>query len=359
MAGRKRFRQLLMVSIALACAASAAEARVRLENICTVYGSSEIRLEGIGLVTGLNGTGDSGKNAVAMRALGQFLRNMNAPADTLKDLKDTKNVALVRVEAVIPRRGARLGQKLDCHITSLFDAADLRGGRLLTTPLEISEVSKPSSRPRTVAKAAGGVLIESKDQRTVGKIPGGASVQMDFVPQLVFGGYVTLLLHPDQASYSSAAEIARRINEDFELEAREKIARAVGASAVRVKVPKTYDKVPVQFVANVLDVRVDQVNTEARVVINAKSNVVVISGEVEFSPAVVKIDGLQIDTTVTPSAGNSLFAGVRDRRSPNSARNLRELIGALEDLQVPTKDVIAVIRELKASGKLHAKLIER
>ena len=332
-----------------------ASADVRLENICTVHGSSEIRLEGIGMVTGLNGTGDSGKNAVAMRALGQFLTNMNSAAVSPKELKGVKNVALVRVEAVIPRRGIRYGQKIDVHVSALMDAKSLRGGRLLTTPLEISGLAKS----QTVAKAAGGVMLESKEHPTSGKIIAGASVLMDFVPKLVFNGYVTLMINSDTASFNTAAEIARRINDDFELETGQKIARAVGQSAVRVKVPKTYEKVPVEFIANLMLVRLSQVNTEPRVVINEKEGVVIVTGEVEVSPTVIAIDGLKVDTSA--GAGNQRevpFVPFNDRRTPTSSRNLKELIDAMKDLRVSTADIIKILRMLKKSGKLHAKVVE-
>ena len=55
-------------------------ARVKLESICTVYGPQEVKLTGLGLVVGLNKTGDGGKNLPAMRTLQAALQRMNAPA---------------------------------------------------------------------------------------------------------------------------------------------------------------------------------------------------------------------------------------------------------------------------------------
>ena len=54
-------RRLLPV-ILLACWALPAPARARttLENICRVKGQEEITLHGLGIVAGLNGTGDGG-----------------------------------------------------------------------------------------------------------------------------------------------------------------------------------------------------------------------------------------------------------------------------------------------------------
>ena len=65
---RIALRFLMMLIVVLF--ADAAFARVRLEHICTVGGPKEVKLTGLGLVVGLKGTGDGGKNLPTMRALG-------------------------------------------------------------------------------------------------------------------------------------------------------------------------------------------------------------------------------------------------------------------------------------------------
>ena len=48
--------------------------------------------------------------------------------------------AVVLVEATVPKSGIRRGQHIDCHVSAVFGAKSLRGGRLLSTPLETTEV---------------------------------------------------------------------------------------------------------------------------------------------------------------------------------------------------------------------------
>src|SRR5262245_65865913 len=127
----------------LACAAALvlvaggvpAGARAGLENICTIAGQQEQKLIGLGLVVGLKGTGDGGKYAPMINALGSALAQLNNPASGPADLKDASNVALVLVEATVPANGIRRGQRIDCYVNSIGAAKNLRGGRLMIAPL--------------------------------------------------------------------------------------------------------------------------------------------------------------------------------------------------------------------------------
>ena len=119
---------------ALIIIADAAQARVRLEHLCTVAGPKEVKLTGLGLVVGLRGTGDGGKNLPAMRALSTALRLHNTPVLEAGELSDAKNVAIVMIEATIPATGLRRGQRLDCFISSVMGAKSLRGRAVVSGP---------------------------------------------------------------------------------------------------------------------------------------------------------------------------------------------------------------------------------
>ncbi|MCH7989867.1 MAG: flagellar basal body P-ring protein FlgI [Planctomycetes bacterium] len=137
------FFSVILLTVALMSVAllkpQEARARVRLENICSIYGQKEVKLTGLGLVVGLNGTGDGGKNKPAMDALAKVLMHMNLPTDSA-DLRDAKNVAVVLIEATIPKTGLRRGQKIDCYVSSIMGAKSLRSGRLLIAPLQTAEI---------------------------------------------------------------------------------------------------------------------------------------------------------------------------------------------------------------------------
>ena len=153
-----------------------------------------MKLTGLGLVVGLDGTGDGGKNLPAMRALQAVLQRMNAPA-ALEELKNANNVAVVLIEATVPRTGLRRGQRLDCYVSSLMGAKSLRGGRLLVCPLTTAQITDT----QTPAIASGPVYIENADVLTSGKIPSGAVLKSNFTSNFIEykqgrGYFVTLML---------------------------------------------------------------------------------------------------------------------------------------------------------------------
>lgn len=68
----------------------------------------------------------------------------------------------------------------------------------------------------------------------------------------------------------------------------------------------------------------------------------------------IEIDG----DTVPPGAGGP-FVAMMEGSGRQSPQQFKQLVDALNQLRVPTDDIIAIIRELHATGKLHAELVER
>src|SRR5690606_33783146 len=67
----------LLLSLLCVCANANADDQLRLRDICRLKGQEENKLQGIGLVVGLNGTGDDSIKPTT-RALAQMMRNMGA-----------------------------------------------------------------------------------------------------------------------------------------------------------------------------------------------------------------------------------------------------------------------------------------
>lgn len=355
---RTRSVKLVLLSVAvllaLWIAPQQASARVRLENICSIYGQHEVRLTGIGLVVGLNGTGDGGKDVHSMRALAAALKLFNSPATT-DELKNANNVAIVLIEATVPKTGLRRGQKLDCYVSSIKGAKSLRGGRLLVAPLETANLSDD----KPVGLASGAVTIETADVQTTGLVPGGVVLMDDFISHFIDvqkGNLITLLLDEDHASFPVAHEVARAINEEFRLEAYlQDVAQPVGPGAIEVRPPEAYRPFPVEFVAKILDVRIDKPQSQARVIVNSRTGVVAVSGEVEISPVVISHKNLTVNVGGGAAQGAAgAFVAVRDPSEEQPADQLKQLLNALNELQVPTEDRITIVRELHRLGKLHA-----
>lgn len=365
----RRFRVTLLVTCLIAGVALApreAAALVRLENICTVQGQKEVRLTGLGLVVGLNGTGDGGRNLPTIRALGAALRLMNSPVQKAEELRNADNVAVVLVEATVPKTGLRRGQRIDCYVSSIYGAKSLKGGRLLTTPLTTENLASDI----VAGLAAGAISIEEATVPTNGRIPQGTVIETDVAATLLDAqqaGKVTLLLDAEHASFHSAHRVATAINEDFKKQNLPYIAQAKGPEIIEVEIPRQYRDSLVEFIAELLDVAIDNPHTEARVVLNAKTGTVVVSGEVELSSVVVSHKNLtleignpaDIENPKFVPAGEGRFVPLVDPSGRQSSQQLQQLVNSLNQLRVPTSEIIAILRELHASGKLHAVLIER
>ena len=193
---------LLLLFIAPMVMLQRAEAaRTRLENICTLDGQREVKLTGLGLVVGLNKTGDGGKNLPAMRALAQALKLMNNPILGLDELRNADNVAIVLIEATVPATGIRRGQKIDCYVSSFLGAKSLRGGRLLATPLEEADIQSD----KVAGIASGALRIESEKIQTTAKIINGVIIENNFINGFINrkkGGIVTLMVDCQKSQLS-------------------------------------------------------------------------------------------------------------------------------------------------------------
>lgn len=335
-----------------------AYARVRLEHICMIQGQQEVRLTGLGLVVGLAGTGDGGRNLPTVRALRAAMLKMNLPTSEV-ELRSADNVAVVMIEATIPRSGIRRGQKIDCHISALMGAKNLRGGRLLSTPLTTAQVQSDL----VVGIASGGLAVEDIQRPTTAKIAMGVELLEDVTTLFINKerSLITLLIDPAHASFWTSSEVARVVNSEFSFESSgRQVAKPVGPGAVEVQIPQQYRDLPVEFVAQVLEVGIDNPTTQARVVLNSRTGTVIVTGEVQVSPCAIAHKNFSIELGVegVPPSPGGAFPGDPEGDRPAAGQQFRTLIDALKQLQVPTADIIAIIRELHATGKLHAELID-
>ena len=151
---------LLLAVLLLACPLEAA----RIGDVTHLQGRRVNKLTGLGLVTGLKGTGDGGDFAPAIRPLAAFLREMSDPIFTMDELKGAKNVAVVALEVQLPDNGVREGDTLDVQVTAIGAAKSLAGGRLLPSPLQ-----GPAKDVKLIfAFASGPIHLTDSEMPTVG-----------------------------------------------------------------------------------------------------------------------------------------------------------------------------------------------
>jgi len=329
-----------------------AEGLTTLRSICRVKGQEETTLHGLGLVAGLNGTGDGANSLPTIRSLATMMALMGNPIGTrgTSELKDAKNVALVIVTATIPAAGARRGDKIDCALSAI-SAKSLAGGRLFLTPL-VGPV--PQENPTVLALAEGPITLDG-ELVTTGRIHGGCRLVQDFFNPFSENGRISLVVDKDYADFQVAQDIADLINSEMTPEAGDaQLAKAVDQLHIEVTVPPHYTDHLVQFVSELLSLEMIQPpQTGPRVVIRQRSGTIVIDGDVEIGPVLVTHKNVVVETD--GAMGANQFVAV-DSQSPENPK-LKALLAALNAIRVPPEDKIEIIKALQRDGKLYAQLI--
>jgi flagellar P-ring protein precursor FlgI len=363
---------VLAAAAITATTAGHARAELRIRDICRVKGQEENTLHGLGLVVGLNGTGDG--DLPATRALAQMMELMGNPVSRsaageplLEELKNAQNVALVFVTATIPAQGARQGDSLHTSVNAI-SAKSLEGGFLMLTPL-----LGPHPEDKQIYGFAQGPLdVETGAPPTAARIHNGCRLGADFDNAFVTDGKLTLVLDEYHASFQTAYDIEALLNDPQTFGVftasdsvasspygspampQQQIARALDQVNIEVLIPETYRDNAVQFAAEVLDTRLLNREREARVVINERSGVIVIGENVEIGPVAVTHKNLSIQT------GGRAVEGplhLLDPSSDTSVTKLQALVDALNALKVDTHDIIDIIKELERSGDLFGHVV--
>ena len=343
-------------------------AELRIRDICRVKGQEENTLHGLGLVVGLNGTGDA--DAPTTRALAQMMNLLGTPLGSdpkgntmLAELQDAQNVASVYVTVTVPAEGGRQGGQLNCTVNAI-SAKSLEGGYLVPTALL---GPRPGDR-RVYALAQGPIVTVSGGASTSGKVHGGCRLEVDIENPFVKDGRMTLVLDKSHAGFHTAFDIEEALNspETFGTLAGTSpnatadrfgsvaIAKALDQLNIEVQIPPTYARNQVQFVYEVLETRIFTPRNDARVVLDQRNGVIVIGEHVEVGPVAVTHKNLSIQAGSGPANGPFVMM---DASSSTSTTKLQSLVDALNALKVNSSDIIDIIKGLERSGDLYGHVI--
>ncbi len=344
---------LLIVLGLLPYVGQQASARTTLRNICRIKGQEENVLRGLGLVVGLNGTGEANDPAT-MRALARSLEIMGSAspqtgalpgAESLQELRRIKNAALVWVTATVPATGARRGDKLDCNVSGI-NGKSLAGGRLAFAALQGPNVLDK----RVYGLAEGAIHLDSPDQPMVGRIHNGCQMEEDVFTPFVQDGKITLVLDKHHANFQTASDIAHEIRQTYYQQEPEQV-QAINASNIQITLRKQDVTDPVAFISEVLDRQIYNPEPEARVVINERTGSIVIHGEVQIGDVVISHKNIVVEANEETPRFSEL------RLDQQTSPKLKSLVDALNALKVPNEDAIQIIKDIDRSGKLHGRLI--
>ena len=339
---------------------------VRIKDIASFGGVRDNQLIGYGLVTGLSGTGDKKDSAFTMRSMVNMLEKMGVQVD-LKQMKP-KNVAAVMVTARMPV-SSKPGSRLDVTVSSLGDSTSLLGGVLIQTPLKgvDGKIYALAQGPLTVGgfSIGGNQAQAQKNITTVGQVPNGAIVERGVPFEFNSMTHLTLSMHsPD---FSTTNQVVERIN--TALGGNFAVAEDVGT--VRMEIPTDFRGNIVPLMASVENIEIIP-DSVAKVVVDEKTGTIILGRDVRITRVAVAHGNLQVmvqenfnvsqppmfsggSTAVTPSTD---LATREEERRLNiiEGATLQELVDGLNSVGATPRDLISILRAMKAAGALHAHL---
>lgn len=360
----------LMLLLALAATALPARAASRIKDIADIEGVRENQLIGYGLIVGLDGTGDSLRNApFTKQSLEAMLERLGV--NTRDATANTRNVAAVMVTANLPPF-AMAGSRMDVTVSALGDASSLSGGVLLVTPLmgadgQVYAVAQGSVAIAGFAAGGDGASVV-QGVPTVGRISNGAVIEREVAYDFAARDVVRLSLrNPD---FATASRMAATINTFLGLPA----AHAANNAVVEVARPAEYGGDMVALVTEIERLLVDP-DLPAKIVIDEASGVIVMGENVRVSTVAIAQGALTVSVRETPVASQAApFAPggetevlprtdleVEERLGalayfPQGGVALSELVDGLNALGVSPRDLISILQALKAAGALQAEI---
>jgi len=364
-----RVFRLLPLLLLMFCPAVAET--VRIKDLVEFEGVRGNDLVGYGLVVGLDGSGDTLRNSpFTEEAMANLLERLgiNVSGEQFRP----RNVAAVLVTGALPPF-ARAGGQMDVTVSTIGDARSLLGGTLIMTPLNAAdgEIYAVAQGPvisggATAEGEAGSVTFGVP---TSGVIPAGARVERE-VP-FVFNDLTSLNLALRTPDFTTAARIETTVNARY----GGAIARMIDSGTVRLDLLAAPDLSPSQIVSSLENIEVTP-DQRARVVVDQRSGTIVLGADVRISAVAVSQGNLTLrveeaplvvqpnpfssqgDTVVVPRTSVDLQEEPGTQLAlVNEATTLPEVIAGLNALGVSPRDMIDILKAIKAAGALHAEFI--
>lgn len=346
------------------------QALVRIKDVTNPIGSRDNQLVGYGLIVGLQGSGDTLRNAMfTEQSLQSMLDRMGV--NVRGALLRTRNIAAVIVTADLPPSVSR-GSRIDVTVSSLGDATSLMGGTLIMTPL-----NGPDGQTYAVAQGAlivSGMAVvgqaESVSQGvpTAGRIPSGATIERELPGPISNAAVLSLeLRNPD---YATVVRITDAINEYSMVRYGRKTARERDFRTVSLTRPPRTGTT--RYLAEIGELVIEP-DTAARIVIDARTGTIVIGQDVKISTVAVTHGNLSVRITETPVVSQPApFSRGSTVVTPQTAidvneaggqialvggATLRTLVRGLNQIGLKPTGVIAILQAIKSSGALQADLV--
>lgn len=362
----------LCLGLILGLCAPAIASPVRIKDLVDFDGVRGNDLVGYGLVVGLDGSGDGLRNAPFTEDIMTNILERLGVNVTGEQFRP-KNVAAVLVTATLPPF-ARAGGQIDVTVSAIGDAKSLLGGTLIMTPMNAADGEIYAVAQGTII--AGGATAEGDGGQvtqgvpTSGTIPSGARVEREIEFQLSSLSDLRLALR--EADFTTAARIEQAINRDF----GRGVALMMDSGTVLLDVPATRMRSVAHALGRIENIEVEP-ERKARVVVDQRSGTIVMGEDVRISRVAVSQGNLTLriqeeplvaqpnpfaqgQTVVVPRTRAAIEEepGIGLAEIPAGA-SLSEVIAGLNALGVSPRDMIDILKSIKAAGALHAEFVVR
>lgn len=345
---------------------------IRIKDLVEFDGVRSNDLVGYGLVVGLNGTGDGLRNSpFTEEIMSNILERLgvNVTGEQFRP----NNVAAVLVTASLPPF-ARAGSPIDVTISAIGDADSLLGGTLIMTPLNAADGEIYAVAQGTIiaggvsAQGDGGGVVQGVP--TSGVIPSGATVEREVAFEFAELEVIRLALRtPD---FTTAARIENAINQAY----GRGVAVMMDSGTVRLDIAATGAISPAHALVRVENILVEP-ERRARVVVDQRSGTIVMGEDVRISRVAVSQGNLTLRIEEAPlvvqpnpfSAGQTVVvpntnAAINEEPGIGLAEiqegtSLSEVVAGLNALGVSPRDMIDILKSIKAAGALHAEFVVR
>jgi len=345
---------------------------VRLKDLVDFDGVRGNDLVGYGLVVGLNGTGDGLRNSpFTEEIMSNILERLGVNVNG-EDFRP-KNVAAVLVTATLPPF-SRVGSQIDVTVSAIGDSKSLLGGTLVMTPLNAADGQIYAVAQGTVL--AGGAVAEgeaasvTRGVPTSGVIPSGARVEREIDFQL--SGLTQLRLALREPDFTTAGRIEAAINREF----NRPVAIMRDSGTVELSIAETRAASTAHAIGRIENILIEP-ESKARVVVDQRSGTIVMGQDVRISRVAVSQGNLTLRVEEAPIAvqpnpfaeGQTVVvprtvAGLEEEEGTGlaeipEATTLSEVVEGLNALGVSPRDMIDILKTIKAAGALHAEFVVR
>lgn len=327
------------------------------ETLVDVRGQEENMITGVGVVSGLAGTGDSVNMSRQLLENVLLANNVRIQAQQLTP----KNMAIVSVEATL-LPGVQPGRRIDVRVSTLGDSKSLQGGVLLFTELRdvTGKVWATAGGPVNVGgfMAQGASASVQKNQVTVGMITGGGKVERALASELVSEhGLIYLDLRAAQSSYSNLVRITEAVNSIYPKAAE----AATDGRTIKLHVPADLPKAAhVAYLESVLRLEVEP-SQQPYVVVNERTGAIVMGEGVRLRSGAIALGGLTVTIAESPETSQpGPLSGGNTQTNPRTDINVQEANNALVKVPgaVTLDEVIEVLNVLGTTPRDLIQILE-